>query len=209
MEQAHGSLFLATRSITDFGEESSHVLNNASTLLVHRSQSELPFEPYVLLPVSHPFFTGAVQYQSDQECFVIEQGQATQVCIAPVALDADSIALARESLSPLPEEPPPPSDLCFLDEWDEEKDLDNLFTDLFGKGMAEVPEPEPAPRQRRHARSKAVRNASAMEQKASQEEHSEPPRQRRSRRRTSKEGGVKQQQKSAPSLFDIPPTGDE
>jgi hypothetical protein len=202
MEQAHGTLFLASRSVTDFGEAARGVFNNASTLLVHRSQSEIPFEPYVLLPATHPFFTGAVQNQFDQECFVIEQGLATQVRIAPVQLDAHALALARESISP-------PFESFFPDGWDELEDDDHFFTELFGKGAAiepgeidETATPIPVQtRQKKHARSKAAHNESAMEQqetKQNGQNTSPSPRKRSHRRRPSSKKKQESQQIQSP-----------
>src|SRR5712692_5566182 len=47
LEQARGSLFIATRSPADFGKAGAEVLRRAKTLILHCSPTTLPYAPYV------------------------------------------------------------------------------------------------------------------------------------------------------------------
>lgn len=92
LEQQRGSLFVSTRSVADFGQEAHHLLRNARTLIVHRSATTLPFEPYVSLSWQshHPLFTGMVRRFAHNECFVIHAGQASPVRVTPIPLPDSS-----------------------------------------------------------------------------------------------------------------------
>ena len=47
MQAAHGSLFLAASSPSDFGHAAQRLMSDASVLLIHRQLSSRPFEPYL------------------------------------------------------------------------------------------------------------------------------------------------------------------
>jgi len=139
MERSLGSLFLAVRSPADLGRAPHHVLKNASILLVHRSLTALPFEPYIAFPwwKSHSFVNESLQSLSDQDCFVIARGGVTQVRVAPVHLEAAEIVRATHhyaspsqtttSAQVLEEDP----SIFFLPEDDEEDDVRALVAEIF------------------------------------------------------------------------------
>jgi hypothetical protein len=102
LEQAQGSLFVSARSVADFGKDAPKFLKNARTLIIHRSNTTLPFEPYVSLHWSrhHPFFDGSIRQFDHHDCCVIHAGQATHVRVTPVF--PDTAGLVGAGVSPRP-----------------------------------------------------------------------------------------------------------
>lgn len=145
MERAQGSLFVSARSTADFGKAAPHVLKNASVVLVHRSQSALPFEPYVAPSrrIFSPLFNGGLQQLADQDCFAIVGGRAYQVCVTPVPLDLAGVIRATQHYVTPPRsarvthtsEPDTFSEFFLNDEFDENEWMVSL-EELIGNGPA-------------------------------------------------------------------------
>ena len=131
LEQKRGSVFVAARSPADLGREAGRILKNATTLLIHRSMTTLPFEPYVAFsgPRRHPFFDGTIQRLTDERCFAIHQGQVALVQIAPVQCDAADLLRAHKRIPALPpdDEACFSWDLCLPDEEEDAWDLAAIF----------------------------------------------------------------------------------
>jgi hypothetical protein len=101
MQQSQGSLFIAARSLDDFGRSASHVLQNAPMWLVHRSRTWRPFETslprrrrYTLPSEEH------LQHLGDQDCFAIGNGSVKQVRITPVSIPYRALLHAARNLTP-------------------------------------------------------------------------------------------------------------
>jgi hypothetical protein len=135
LDHHRGSVFIATRSPADLGQEAGRILANATTLVVHRSATTLPFEPYVARsgPGRRPFFDGTVQRFPDARCCVICQGQVATVEVAPVQLDEADLLAANADIPPPPPDDPPPTSSYFLTNEDEEPDT---LSAIFGADKA-------------------------------------------------------------------------
>jgi hypothetical protein len=116
LEQVQGSLFVAARSLADFGKLGPAHVRNARTVIVHRSNPSPHFISCIGQSWGH-FFDRTVRALPDNECFVLHEGKCTHVRVKPV--NAEKI----------PEEVVPPVDLRSFDE-----DYDDLFAYLFGPG---------------------------------------------------------------------------
>lgn len=143
MERARGSLFVSARSVADFGKAAPHVLKNASVLLIHRSQTSSPFEPYIPRPwwKSHAFFNGALQRLADRDCFAIAGGRVSQVHVTPAPLDVAEVVRATYHYT----SPPTSSQgahfldsdqSIFFQPEDEEDDWGAILEGILGKGTA-------------------------------------------------------------------------
>ena len=119
LEQARGSLFIATRSPADEGFDGAKVLKNAKTLILHRSPTTLPYAPYVALPWPrwNGFFDGIISQFTNRECFVIHRGRCAHLRVRPVHIPAEDSIWAWKCLF-LPnggnDAPPDPDDHAAL-----------------------------------------------------------------------------------------------
>jgi hypothetical protein len=103
MEHMGAGLFVAVRSAADLGSQATRILSNAQTLLVHRSSTFTPCEPYVSLPwwSTRSRFNGTVRHLSDDECLVIGGGEVSRIRLDPVVIEAADVLRAHTSLPPV------------------------------------------------------------------------------------------------------------
>jgi hypothetical protein len=88
LERVEGSLFVAARSLTDFGGFAQPFLCNARTVITHRG---MPSSGLLrTLTGEHPSFERRVRTLPDNECFVLYGGQATHVRLdVPLTVSAE------------------------------------------------------------------------------------------------------------------------
>jgi hypothetical protein len=157
MEQQQGSLFVAARSLTDFGRAASSLVQNAPLLLLHRSTTSWPFDPYVATN-AQLLDNGALQSLEDHECFAVEKGIVTPLRITPAPYDrAVAEQMKRRLATPPPSmQKPDPllydlDDLSFLDDEDE---VDELVAEVLGNHPPQQTEQRSTTTRTKHSRSR-------------------------------------------------------
>ncbi|GHP00770.1 hypothetical protein KSF_108170 [Reticulibacter mediterranei] len=126
LDQAQGSLFAAARSVADFAGVGEDIVEQVSTLIMHRGS------PMSDVPIRH-CFKQQVFTMPDDECIVLHAGRAAHVRVNPVELDLPSLLV--KPILPLPPECP--------EEDEQESDLDDLeemLAEVFGPGASHTEE---------------------------------------------------------------------
>ena len=85
MQQAHGSVFAAVRTLEDFHWRSGALLKNAQTVIAHRGTPSWDLTSCLSSPWSlrHAFFKKQLPRLPDNECFVLHRGQTAHVRLSP------------------------------------------------------------------------------------------------------------------------------
>jgi hypothetical protein len=83
LEQNGGSLFVAARSIADFGWQGSTLVENARTVIAHRSNPSFRLTSCISGSWGQ-FFDKTVRSLPDNECIILHAGEATHVRVKSV-----------------------------------------------------------------------------------------------------------------------------